>query len=63
MSNDKGYYHDKGENDRSNDRYDPPYQGPPVIAEIVNAFRPQDQKDNMDAYDKGWRHTNDQKKR
>lgn len=54
------HYHNRGQEDASIGRYDPPYPAPPVFEELISRTdqQIQDRKD----YNEGWRHTKDQKK-
>ncbi len=51
-----GHYHDKGQKDASKGNYNPPGTS---LGPLTNSERDNKQ---VKSYDKGWRHTKDQKK-
>jgi hypothetical protein len=54
MSKDKGYYHDKGEQDAANGKHDPPHQGPALGKNYWDSDmsgRPVTDKDKQEDYD------------
>jgi hypothetical protein len=60
--NDESYYHNKGQEDASEGDYDPP-GGNSIVHDFGNMLFGTSDKEIEDRkeYDKGWRHTKDQK--
>lgn len=55
MGRDGSHYHDKGEQDASEGKYDPP-------GTALDDFLPTDTEKDRADYNQGWRNTTDQKK-
>lgn len=51
----KDYYHDKGEQDRSKGKYDPPWKQGVTIVHTTDEM-----VEENEAYDEGWRNTDKQ---
>ena len=54
MSKDKGFWHEKGQKDRSNEKY----SAPSILDDVIMQSDDEDHK----AYEKGWKETDQQKK-